>query len=304
VHLVLEHEGNKVSHLAGDFDAQWADDMHHCLHVLLTGESEGYYEDFQEASALLARCLSEGFAYQGEISPHRGEPRGEPSADLPTTAFVVCLQNHDQIGNRAFGERLSVLADPAALQAATALLLLAPFIPMLFMGEEWGSRVPFGFFTSHNPDLAEAVRAGRRAEFKRFAAFQDPKRREQIPDPNSPDTFLASIPDFDGERGQQQAAILKFHHDLLALRRSHIIPRIPGTVSLRARPLGSHGVRAAWRMGDGAVLTIASNFGTEQLDIEACPGLVLYEPRPGVAQAISTGTLAAHATVAFLQAVA
>ncbi len=304
VHLILEHEGNKVGHLAGDFDAQWADDMHHCLHVLLTGENEGYYEDFQEPAALLARCLAEGFAYQGEISPHRGVARGEPSASLPTTAFVVCLQNHDQIGNRAFGERLSVLAEPSALRAATALLLLAPSIPMLFMGEEWGSVVPFLFFTSHQPQLADAVRAGRRAEFKRFAAFQDPKRREQIPDPNAPDTFEASIPDYVGERTPQQAAILELHRDLLALRRSHIIPRIPGTVSLRARPLGANGVRASWRMGDGAVLTIASNFGADNLDIEACPGLVLYEPRPGVAQAVSSGTLAPHATVAFLQAAA
>ncbi len=122
VHLILEHEGNKASHLRpGLFDAQWTDDWHHCLHVMLTGEHEGYYEDFQDAARLLARCMAEGFAYQGEVSPHSGHPRGEPSAELPTTAFVICLQNHDQIGNRAFGERLAQLADPQALRAATAL---------------------------------------------------------------------------------------------------------------------------------------------------------------------------------------
>ena len=127
VHLVLEHEGNAAKHLrtgpgAPGFDAQWTDDVHHCLHVLLTGESEGYYEDFQDPIRQLARAMAEGFVYQGEVSKHSGEPRGEPSAHLPTSAFVICLQNHDQIGNRAMGERLAALADPRALQAATALL--------------------------------------------------------------------------------------------------------------------------------------------------------------------------------------
>src|SRR5205085_1518750 len=111
------------------FDAQWADDTHHCLHMMLTGENEGYYADFREPSELLARCFAEGFAFQGEVSGYFGGPRGEPSADLSTTAFVIFLQNHDQVGNRAFGERLTRLADPRALEAATALLLLSPFIP-------------------------------------------------------------------------------------------------------------------------------------------------------------------------------
>ena len=161
---------------------------------MLTGEHEGYYEDFQDAARLLARCMAEGFAYQGEISPHGGKPRGERSSHLPTTAFVICLQNHDQVGNRAFGERLTSLARPQALRAATAALLMAPFIPMLFMGEEWGTRAPFLFFTDHNPDLAKLVREGRRREFQKFAAFSDPARRETIPDPNAASTFTASVP--------------------------------------------------------------------------------------------------------------
>ena len=154
VHLVLEHEGNRSSLLRGPeallFDAQWADDWHHCLHVLLTGENEGYYESFQSPAEQLARAMAEGFVFQGEISPHHKAARGEPSADLPPTAFVICLQNHDQIGNRAMGERLTQLADPQALRAATALLLLSPQIPLLFMGEEYGSTTPFLFFTDHN----------------------------------------------------------------------------------------------------------------------------------------------------------
>ena len=134
------------------------------LHVLLTGESDGYYSDYAEAPAQqLARCLAEGFAYQGEPSAYRkGEKRGTPSADLPPTAFVLFLQNHDQIGNRPLGDRLTALAHPDALKAAIALQLLAPNIPLLFMGEERMSRAPFQFFTDFHGELATAVREGRR----------------------------------------------------------------------------------------------------------------------------------------------
>ncbi|MBV9734553.1 MAG: malto-oligosyltrehalose trehalohydrolase [Acidisphaera sp.] len=301
IHLVLEHEGNVASHLARDFDAQWTDDVHHCLHVLLTGEREGYYEDFQDAARLLARAMAEGFAYQGEVSPHSGKPRGTPSAALPTTAFVICLQNHDQIGNRAFGERLTRLADRQALRAATALLLLAPFIPMLFMGEEWGSERPFLFFTDHNPELAELVRKGRREEFKKFAAFSDPGKRERIPDPNAPETFDASVPDFDPASKSGTAETLALHRELLALRRQHVIPRIPGARSAGAVPLGRSGVCARWTMSDGAVLIIAANLGAEPVEVEGCAGPALFETGRGTAEAAMNGTLPAHSTVAFLR---
>ncbi len=208
VHLVLEHEGNKSSLLKGPeadlFDAQWADDWHHCLHVLLTGEKEGYYESFADPARQLAIAMAEGFVFQGQISPHHNAARGEPSADLASTAFVICLQNHDQIGNRAMGERLTTLAAPQALAAATALLLLSPNIPLLFMGEEWGTRTPFLFFTDHNDELAELIRQGRRREFTHFAAFKDESRRAQIPDPNAAATFDASRPDA-AEAGAQRA---------------------------------------------------------------------------------------------------
>ncbi|MDP9096933.1 MAG: malto-oligosyltrehalose trehalohydrolase, partial [Pseudomonadota bacterium] len=166
--LVLEHEKNRAALLGGAprFDAQWADDFHHAVHVLLTGEQEGYYQGFEEATEHLRRVLAEGFAYQGEIPKGDVEPRGEPSGHLPPTAFVMCLQNHDQIGNRAMGDRLASLVEPAALRAATALLLLTPFVPMLFMGEEWASTTPFLFFTDHHDELADLVRDGRRSEFK------------------------------------------------------------------------------------------------------------------------------------------
>ena len=267
VHLVLEHEDNRAALLGGPprFDAQWADDLHHCLHVLLTGESEGYYEDFQDATALLVRCLSEGFAYQGQLAPHLGRPRGEPSGHLPTTAFVVCLQNHDQIGNRAMGERLTTLADPAALRAATALLLLAPFIPLLFMGEEHASTTPFLFFTSHNEDLAKLVDAGRREEFKSFDAFQDEARRARIPAPNAPSTFTASVPARSGpDHAEWMTALLRLRHE-------HIVPGLPGCRSAGAEALGQGAVRAAWTLGTGQVLTIVLNLG--QTVVETAPAV-------------------------------
>ncbi len=280
VHLVLEHEGNKSSLLRGPearlFDAQWADDWHHCLHVLLTGEQEGYYESFADPAKLLATALAEGFVFQGQVSPHHGTPRGEPSASLAPTAFVICLQNHDQIGNRAMGERLAALADPQALAAASALLLLSPFIPLLFMGEEWGSHTPFLFFTDHNEDLAKLVREGRRREFAHFAAFQDETRRAQIPDPNAHTTFAASVPEPAEAAQGDHAAVLDLHTRLLALRHEHIVPGIPGCRSAGAHAIGPKAVRAAWTLGDGNILTIATNFGDTPVETEAYPGEIIF----------------------------
>ncbi len=300
VHLVLEHGRNKASHLRHGFDAQWADDTHHCLHMMLTGEHEGYYADFPEPSRLLARCLAEGFAFQGEVSGYFGGPRGEPSADLPTTAFVIFLQNHDQVGNRAFGERLTRLVNPKALEAATALLLLSPFIPLLFMGEEWGSERPFLFFTDHNPELAELVRKGRRDEFKHFSAFADATRRTQIPNPNDPATFRASIPDFDVASESPHRQRLALYRQLLALRHREIIPRIPGCRSIGARAIGDTAVQAAWRMGDGGRLSIATNVGTDSVPVEPSPGRVLFESTADAAEAVQAGRLPGHTTVAVL----
>jgi maltooligosyltrehalose trehalohydrolase len=257
-------------------DAQWTDDWHHCLHVLLTGETEGYYEDYESAAALLARCMAEGFAYQGEPSKHLGgTPRGQVSGHLPTTAFIICLQNHDQIGNRAFGERLSVLASPAALRAATLLLLLTPQIPMIFMGDEWGETKPFLFFTDHEDELADLVREGRRREFGHFAAFKNPDMRAKIPDPNAIGTFTASIPEIPIIPTPDQAAMMALYESALRIRREKIIPHLAGTVSAGAQPLGTAGVRAAWKLNDGALLTLAANFGKTPLPCEPGGGDVL-----------------------------
>ena len=303
VHLILEHEGNKASHLgAGKFDAQWTDDVHHCLHVMLADEHEGYYEDFQDAARLLARCMAEGFAYQGEVSPHGGEKRGEPSAHLPTTAFVICLQNHDQIGNRAFGDRLTAIADPEALRAATTLLLLSPFIPMLFMGEEWGTKTPFLFFTDHNPELAELVREGRRREFQHFAAFTDPARRETIPDPNAHATFDASVPDRAEADQSPHAETLALHRELLALRHRFVVPGISGCRSEGAEPIGPAAVVARWRLGNGALLTIAINLGDAPVPIGPLAGEMLYGTAEKMTRVVPDGALPARSTVAYLAA--
>jgi maltooligosyltrehalose trehalohydrolase len=301
VHLVLEHEGNIASHLRGDFDAQWNDDAHHVLHVLLTGEHAGYYADYADDPAVrLARCLAEGFAYQGEPSRHRnGKPRGTRSADLPPTAFVLFLQNHDQIGNRALGERLTALADPAALEAAIALQMLSPQIPLMFMGEEAASRSPFQFFCDHREELAQAVREGRRREFAKFAAFNDPALREKLPDPCAVETFARSVPQPDPQRGPARREL---YRRLLAVRHAEIVPRLSNARSLDAQARGSAAVVARWRMGDGTILSLATNLGSEPVSLEPPRGRLLFETAAGAADRAASGQLPERTTVAWLGA--
>ena len=270
--LVLEHENNRSRLIGGPprFDAQWADDFHHCLHVLLTGETEGYYDAFQETTEQLRRVLAEGFAYQGETPPGWDRPRGEASGHLPTSAFVVCLQNHDQIGNRAMGDRLTAITDPQALRAATALMLLTPFIPLLFMGEERASKSPFLFFTDHHDELADLVREGRRSEFGHFSGFQDEAKRARIPDPNAAATYAASAPD----RGD--AGHFDWMRGLLALRRERIVPGMPGCTSRGATILAPGAVQAAWQFGNGKTLTVAINLGAEPVEPRLPDGETLF----------------------------
>ena len=270
VHLVLENENNDPDRLEpGLYDAQWNDDFHNVLHVLLTGETEGYYEAFsEEPSEKLARCLADGFIYQGQ----NGSARGAPSGHLPPSAFVSFLQNHDQIGNRARGERLTLLTDEARLRAATALLLLMPQIPLFFMGDEEGSRSPFLFFTDFHDELADAVREGRRGEFARFAAFSDPEARAAIPDPNAKETFELSAPQPGPDAGKWR----ELYRILLAIRRTAIVPRLRGAQSIEAKVIGEGAIVARWRMGDGAVLAIAFNLGEGNLELPDGDGALLH----------------------------
>jgi maltooligosyltrehalose trehalohydrolase len=264
IHLVLENDDNRASLLdaesdppRADYRAQWNDDYHHAWHVFLTGERHGYYSDYWPAPlAHIARTLASGFAYQGEPSGHRGGAlRGEPSGALSPTAFVNFLQNHDQIGNRALGDRLESIADPQAIEAALAITLLAPMVPMLFMGEEWGDRTPFPFFCDFKGDLAHAVRAGRAKEFAGAYA----KYGDEIPDPLDRSTFQSAIPDWaarDSTPGQDR---LKLVRELISIRRLKIVPRLAGARFGDASVQDNGLLRAQWRMGDGTSLHLVAN---------------------------------------------
>ena len=272
IHLILENEANDAERLRRGYDAQWNDDFHNVLHVLLTGEDEAYYADFADhPTERLARCLAEGFIYQGEGSgDHAG--RGSPSGDLPATAFVSFLQNHDQIGNRALGERLTVLADHDKLRAATALLLLCPQVPMLFMGDSMGSQTPFLFFTDFHDELADAVREGRRREFAKFAAFNDAAARAKIPDPNALSTFEQSRP----EPGPDADDWRDLYTTLIALRRERIIPLLSTAQGLGSDVLGDGAVTARWQLADGAELVISLNLGGEAVSFPQGEGDPLF----------------------------
>jgi len=292
VHFVLENDNNVASHMRdGYFSAQWNDDAHHVLHVLLTGETGSYYVDYADSpAAKLARSLSEGFVFQGEPSINRdGAPRGTPSSDLPPQCFVLFLQNHDQVGNRAFGERLTELAEPRALEAAIALQILAPNIPLLFMGEEYASKNPFLFFSEMNEQLAHSIREGRKREFKLEA--------DELPDPNASETFEQSVPRPDVQVGRRR---FRYYQSLLALRRERILPHIPGARSLSALAIAEKAVIARWRLGNGSDLTIAINLGDESEDCLAPSDPLLFESVAGAFETLQRGVLAPNATVALL----
>lgn len=296
--------------LAGKFTAQWNDDGHHVLHRLLTGETEGYYSEYADQPAeKLARCLAEGFIYQGEPSPHRHQPsRGEASGYLPPTAFVLFLQNHDQIGNRPYGERLTTLVDHHALRAATALLLLSPQIPMLFMGEEFGATQPFLYFTSHSDQaLIQAVNEGRAREFAGFQKLSSDGTALPIPEANDEDTFLSSIPRGDSEDSSNSLpqAWEQYTRHLLQLRHEHIIPRLAGAKSLGANAIGESAVQARWQMADDRVLAIALNLSLQAVEIDASAiataGSELIFQTGKAAGALAQGQLPGFSFVAYLQ---
>ncbi|MBV7486129.1 malto-oligosyltrehalose trehalohydrolase [Bordetella sp. BOR01] len=307
VHLVVENHGNRASLLRDGYDAQWNDDGHHVLHHLLTRETHGYYADYvREPAEMLARCLAEGFVYQGQPTlRNAARLRGEPSADLCPTAFVLFLQNHDQTGNRALGERLRTLVGERqdTLRAAVALQLLAPQIPLIFMGEECGSQAPFLYFTDHrDPALAQAVREGRQREF-RFDAGPRGDGSMPLPDPNEYGTYACCYPWTDGPDAQQW---LEYYQVLLAVRQRMVVPRLAGIRVEAAYPLGPRAVAAHWRMSDEARLSLYTNLGTE---ISALPGplpqvttaLVLFESCPGACGALAAGTLPAACTVCVIE---
>lgn len=310
IHLVLENDRNAARYLGyrddapRAYSAQWNDDAHHAFHVLLTGERDGYYADYANPPARhLGRCLAEGFAYQGEPSAFRkGQPRGEPSADLPPAAFVDFLQNHDQIGNRALGERIAALTSPARLRAALVALLLSPARPLLFMGEEFAAATPFLFFCDFEPELAKAVSEGRRREFSGFAQFSG--GAIEIPDPGHPDTFERSKLDWLSLERPDHAGWLAFYRTLLALRRERIVPRLTG---MKARAgccsaLADGALTVTWQLGDGSTLELRLNLSSSMARAGEPPQgeLVHCEPQ-SAAGAFQRGELPADAAACYLR---
>jgi malto-oligosyltrehalose trehalohydrolase len=289
IYLTLENDHNAAHFLgaaagaAASCDAQWNDDVHHCLHVLLSGETYGYYADYAaEPHALLCRALAEGFAYQGELSRYRGAPRGEPSGALPPSAFVNFLQNHDQIGNRAHGERLTRLVrEPAALRAAAALLLLAPAPPLLFMGEEWGAREPFPWFCEFEPQLLARVRQHRERE------------SPGSPDPGAAATWAAARLDWARLRAAPHARVLTEYRRLLAIRRRDIAPLLAGLSAGRATRAGDSTAFAVdWTARHG-ILHLLANLGDRPAPLPARPaGRVLFATHPGIRATLARGELA------------
>lgn len=264
IHLTIEDDENTTRLFSFDednntrlFDAEWNDDWHHAMHVVLTGENAGYYQDYaDEPVARLANTMAQGYGYQGEPSPFRdAKPRGQPSAHLPPTAFVDFIQNHDQTGNRAQGNRLTTLAEAEAIDAALTLLLLSPHIPMLFMGDEYGEKRPFQFFTDFEGDLAEAVRKGRRAEFRDNKAFADAYAKNLIPDPNAEETLRRCV------LAPLNTPRLSLVKQLIAARITHVIPHLKsmggntGTVTA----LKGAAFSVDWACGGGK-LTLTANF--------------------------------------------
>src|SRR5581483_54329 len=198
-----------------EFDLVWADDFHHAVHTHLTADRHGYFADYQGTAEEIARTIGQGFLYEGQTSSLTGEPRGTAARRWPAWRFLYCLQNHDQVGNRALGERLNQLVDLASYRAVSVLLLALPYSVLLFMGQELASSAPFLYFTDHEPDLGQLVTAGRRAEFASDPAFGP---AEQVPDPQAQSTFDRSKLDPQQRRREPGSQVRQLYQELLALR--------------------------------------------------------------------------------------
>jgi len=281
VHLILEDDNNTADFLKRHDDgkvgsvAVWNDDFHHALHVMATGEDDGYYADYAappQPSVIeyVGRAIAEGFVYQGQESTYRaGQPRGQKCQHLPATAFVSYLQNHDQVGNRAFGERLVDLVEEKTLRALTAIFLLCPQIPLLFMGEEWGASTPFHYFCDLDPQFGKLVAEGRRNDFQAFAAFKDPRKKDKIPDPCSERTFLDSVLNWGERQEEHHRSWLTFHKELIDIRTKVLIPKLkdiePGG---KYRVSREGAVYARWQFKDESTLKLLANLSDDSNDIK------------------------------------
>ena len=291
VFLIAESDLNdpKIVHrpeLGGyGIDAQWSDDFHHALHAVLTGERTGYYADFGSLDHL-AKSLRQAYVYDGGYSPHRRRRHGRSPAGLPPTRFLGYLQNHDQVGNRATGERSSMLLSTGLLEVAAAIVLLGPFVPMLFQGEEWAASTPFLYFTDHDdPELGEAVSEGRRREFAAFGWSP-----EQVPDPQAPETFEASVLRWDERAQEPHARLHDWHRRLIALRRS--LPPVDfDDVDVR------YDEDERWLVLHRGPVSVVCNLSTERRQVPGVEGDLLLASDDAVAVGSGGVTLPAESVV-------
>ncbi len=311
VHVVLENDANQASLLKRNAQgvppggsAQWNDDIHHAAHVLVTGETEGYYRDFADAPLdRFGKALAQGFIYQGQASAFRdGAARGESCAGLPMQAFVSFLQTHDQVGNRALGERLHALGDPLRVRTALACVMLSPHVPMLFMGEEFAASSPFLYFCDFGPELARQVADGRRAGFRQFAAFASEAARAAIPDPNAEDSFTSSRLRWDELLIEPHRQWHAETRQLLALRRKQLFDLTRDGCFAHAFSCTAALLRVSWALGPEAKapaghLHLLAHFGADTLaEVAPPPGRVLHAD--GIDTAAAVGWTLAPGAVA------
>ncbi|KQV38923.1 MULTISPECIES: malto-oligosyltrehalose trehalohydrolase [unclassified Rhizobium] len=275
VHLIVENEDNDSDLLRRDqkgqavnFTAQWNDDVHHVLHIAATGETFGYYQDYADDTGKVGRALAEGFVFQGEHMPYRGGNRGKSTDHLPPTAFISFIQNHDQIGNRARGDRMITYRPLAPLKAVTAIYLLSPQIPMLFMGEEWGAREPFPYFCDFDEDLNDKVRKGRREELSRLPGFD----ADDLLDPTAESTFEVAKLNWSAIAGLDASEMLAFYSSLLALRHQRIVPLLKdiGNGNASFRQEGS-ATTVDWVTKHGATLSLVANLSDGPVRLRTSP---------------------------------
>jgi maltooligosyltrehalose trehalohydrolase len=292
IHLVAEDERNLARlvlprHDGGyGLDALWADDFHHAVRRRVAGDDEGYYADYRGTTAEIATALNTGWIYTGQYSAHRKGPRGGPADGVPPPACVICIQNHDQVGNRAFGERLHHEVDEATWLAISTLLLMAPQTPLLFMGQEWAARSPFLFFTDHAPALGQLVTHGRRDEFQAFAAFNDALVRETIPDPQAAQTWRSSTLDWSEPAQDPHARLVATYRHLLALRRALLFDAPRDRSHTQADAPGDDTVRLVQTAADGRpVVTLLSlGHGPVRIPVPgqaAWPWQIVFDTRAG-----------------------
>ena len=240
-------------------DGCWADDFHHVVNVMLTGAQDAYFKNYEGSSAELATTLTQGWLYTGQVQKTTSRPRGNDPSSLPVEKLIYCISNHDQVGNRAFGERFAHLISPAEYRAASALLLLGPFTPLLFMGQEWAASTPFQFFTDHTPELGQKITVGRRHEFRDFAAFRDPATRERIPSPQAEQTFLRSKLKWEECTAPNKQGVVSLYRECIRLRKELLRPEIRSRGNWNvSRICGDIVVITYQRKAKGSLLVVAN----------------------------------------------